>query len=184
MHRKRHRSILLLTPEQKGRHFTGDLFKRFFLNINHIISIVPRVPIDHKSAFIQVMTWCRKDDKPLPEPMQTHICGTRGEWVNVLIWAMSVEMRCLHGRPLTYHWCKFDVNSTKCNQCSQLFERLETSEDHGVYYLSNFLGYTKFYCSKFYVGSGKVSSYRRHTNFQYMYCQYEHQCRSWIKTAV
>ena len=39
------------------------------------------------------MAWCRPGDKPLSEPMMaklmTHICSTRGRWVN--IWSYIVE---------------------------------------------------------------------------------------------
>ena len=65
-----------------------------FLNENDRIPIQisfnydPRSPIDNKPALVQVMPWRRTGNKPLPEPMMTssvtHICGTRGRWVNLV----------------------------------------------------------------------------------------------------
>ena len=54
-----------------------DIFKWIFLNENGRIPIqislkfVPMRPIDNKPALVQVMTWRRTVDKPLPEPMIT-----------------------------------------------------------------------------------------------------------------
>ena len=65
------------SPEQNGRHFTDDTFKRIFVNENVRISIeislklVPRGLIDNNSALVQVMAWRRTGDKPLPEPILT-----------------------------------------------------------------------------------------------------------------
>ena len=36
------------------------------------LKLVPKGPIDNKSALVQVMAWQRKGDKPLPEPLLTH----------------------------------------------------------------------------------------------------------------
>ena len=52
-------------------------FKCIFLNENGRILIpislkfIPRRPIDNKPALVQVMTWRRPGDKPLPETMLT-----------------------------------------------------------------------------------------------------------------
>ena len=35
------------------------------------LKFVPYGPLNNKSALVQVMDWCRIDDKPLPEPMLT-----------------------------------------------------------------------------------------------------------------
>ena len=54
-----------------------DIFKCIFLNENYIIPIqislklIPRIPIDNKSALVPVMAWHRTGDKPLSEPMMT-----------------------------------------------------------------------------------------------------------------
>ena len=52
-----------------------DIFKCIFLNENDKIKmslkLVPRSPIDNKSALVRVMAWRRTGDKPLPEPMMT-----------------------------------------------------------------------------------------------------------------
>ena len=66
------------------------MFKRMFLNKNIWISnkmslkYVPWVLIDNMSALVQTIVWRRPGDKPLSEPVLTHItnaCGTRGRWV-------------------------------------------------------------------------------------------------------
>ena len=55
-----------------------DFFKCIFLNENDKIPIqislqfVPRSPIDNKPSLVQVITWRRTGDKPLPEPMMAH----------------------------------------------------------------------------------------------------------------
>ena len=60
-----------------GAILADDIFKRIFLNENVSISIqislkiVPKGPIEHKSALVQVMAWRRTGNKPLPEPMMT-----------------------------------------------------------------------------------------------------------------
>ena len=57
--------------------FADDIFKRIFLNENIWISnkislkYAPSGPINNMSALVQIMTWRRKGDKPLPEPMLT-----------------------------------------------------------------------------------------------------------------
>ena len=58
---------------------TDDICICIFLNENDNIPIeislklVPRGPINNKSAFVQVMAWRRTGDKPLPEPMMTQL---------------------------------------------------------------------------------------------------------------
>ena len=52
-------------------------FKRIFLNENDGIPIqisrkfVSKSSIDYKSAFVQIMAWRGRGDKPLPESMLT-----------------------------------------------------------------------------------------------------------------
>ena len=54
-----------------------DIFKGIFLNeadkipIQISLKLVPRSPIDNKSALVRVMAWRRTGDKSLPEPMMT-----------------------------------------------------------------------------------------------------------------
>ena len=36
------------------------------------LKVVPKGPIDNKSALVQVMAWHRTGDKPLPEAKMTH----------------------------------------------------------------------------------------------------------------
>ena len=85
--------INTLRPRQNRRRFADDIFKWIFLNENVWISInislkfVPKSPIDHIPALVQIMAWRRPGDKPLSEPMMinlpTHICVTRPQWVNI-----------------------------------------------------------------------------------------------------
>ena len=73
-----------LRPRQNRRHFADDIFKCIFLNETVWISIdislkfVPKGPIAHILALVQIMAWRRPGDKPLFEPMMislpTHIC--------------------------------------------------------------------------------------------------------------
>ena len=57
----------------------ADNLKCIFLNENDRILIrislkfVPKSPMNHKSALVQVKAWCRTGDKPLPEPMLTQL---------------------------------------------------------------------------------------------------------------
>ena len=81
-----------LRPRQNGCHFADDIFKGIFLSenvwilINISLKFVPKGPIDHIPALVQIMAWRRPADKPLSEPMVivllTHICVTRPQWVN------------------------------------------------------------------------------------------------------
>ena len=62
-------------PGQNGHHFTDDIFKCIFMNekfhilIQISLKFVLNIPIDSKSAMVQVMAWRRTGDKPLTEPM-------------------------------------------------------------------------------------------------------------------
>ena len=57
--------------------FTDDIFKcifmceKFGISIQISLKFVPKVPIDNKSALVQVMAWHGTGDKPLFEPMLT-----------------------------------------------------------------------------------------------------------------
>ena len=87
------RALNTLRPRQQGRRFADDTFKRIFLNENVKISIkislkfVPKGPINHIPALVQIMAWRRSGDKPLSGPMMvrlpTHICVTRPQWVKL-----------------------------------------------------------------------------------------------------
>ena len=59
-------------PGQNGRHF-ADILKCIFMNEKFWkliqISSLFLSPIDNKSALVQVMSWRRTGDKPLPEPV-------------------------------------------------------------------------------------------------------------------
>ena len=61
--------LIHLSPGQDGRHLAVNIFKRIFLNENDKIPIPfslrlgPEIPIDKKSAFLQVMVSRRTGDK-------------------------------------------------------------------------------------------------------------------------
>ena len=60
-------------------NLTDDTFMSIFMNekfgILILISLkfVPKVPIHNKTALVQVMSWHRTGDKPLYEPLLTHL---------------------------------------------------------------------------------------------------------------
>ena len=63
--------------DKMDTYMADDIFKCIVMNEKFCISIwislkfVPRDPINNRPALVQVMAWCRTDDKPLPEPMLT-----------------------------------------------------------------------------------------------------------------
>ena len=79
-------------PRQFGGKIADDIFKRIFFNENDWMSIkislkfIPEGPIDNKSVLVQVMAWCRQATSHYLNQcwpsFLTHICGTRGRWVN------------------------------------------------------------------------------------------------------
>ena len=85
-----HLTVDTLRPRQDGRYFADDVLKCIFLNENVWILLkmslkfVPKDPINNIPALVQIMAWCRPDDKPLSEPIlvfvPTHICVTRPQW--------------------------------------------------------------------------------------------------------
>ena len=69
------KTILRPSYLHNGISYTGKLY----------IESGPRSPIDNKPALSQVMAWCLRGEKPLPNhcwpSSLTHIWGTRGRWV-------------------------------------------------------------------------------------------------------
>ena len=91
----------LCFPGQNGRHFADDIFKRIFLNENVRISIqfslkfVPTGPIDNKSAYWFRIVACSVPSHYLNQccpSSLTHICGTRGRWVNTVKELVLLQM--------------------------------------------------------------------------------------------
>ena len=97
-------SLNTLRLRQNGRRFTDDTFQHIFLNENVKISIkislkfVPKGQINNIPALVQIMAWRRPGAKPLSETMmvrlETHICVTQPQWVNVLACHLSFFMFC------------------------------------------------------------------------------------------
>ena len=55
---------------------TDDIFKSIFnesvwISITNSQKVIPKGPIDYKSALVQVVAWHRTGEKPLPESMLT-----------------------------------------------------------------------------------------------------------------
>ena len=79
-------------PRQFGGKIADDIFKRIFVNENDWMSIkislkfIHEGPIDNKSVLVQVMAWRRQATSHYLNQcwpsFLTHICGTRGRWVN------------------------------------------------------------------------------------------------------
>ena len=73
------KTVNSLRPRQNRRHFADDVFKCNFLNENAWIQIkislkfVRKGPINNIPALVQIMAWCWTGDKPLSEPVMTHI---------------------------------------------------------------------------------------------------------------
>ena len=109
-----------LRPGQNGHHFSDDIFKSIFLNENVWISVkiilkfVPEGPINNITALVQKMAWRPPGDKPLYEPMivtvRTHICVTRLQWVNFVLY---VEFVTLNVRPVQFGLTKFNSMPVK-----------------------------------------------------------------------
>ena len=101
-------------PGQNGRHFAHDIFKRIFWNenfgnvIQFSLKVVPKAPIDNKSALVQVMAWRRFGAKPLPEPMLTRFTDAyvrhQGETSYDVIIILKRVLVPLYGES-TGPWC-------------------------------------------------------------------------------
>ena len=64
--------------------------------IKNSMRFVPKGPINNIPALVQIMAWRRPGDKPLSELMVgkllTHICVTRPQWVNSLLWSRFLRV--------------------------------------------------------------------------------------------
>ena len=61
-------------------HFVNE---KFFILIQIHWSLFLRIQLTITRHWFYIMARRRIGDKPLSEPMLTHICGTMGRWVNV-----------------------------------------------------------------------------------------------------
>ena len=74
-----HWSVNTLKPRQNGHFFADNIFKCIFFTKNIWILIkislkfVSKGPIDNIPAFVQIMAWCRRGDKPLCEPIMSWV---------------------------------------------------------------------------------------------------------------
>ena len=75
------------------RHFQIDFheWKLLYFCIQIPLTFAPIGPI--KPPLVQTKTWCRIGDEPLSEPMmtklQTHMCGTRPQWLSARLWYLQ-----------------------------------------------------------------------------------------------
>ena len=90
-------------PRHDGSHFANGIFKLIFMNANFCIS--NEFSLEHVSYLIynmaelaQIMSWCRKGDKPLSDRIMTHTC------VSQLKMFVDVDVR-LFIRHSLHHWC-------------------------------------------------------------------------------
>ena len=66
-----------LSMKRNARHFAGNISKCIFLNENVCILLkislkfALKVLINNILALVQIMDWCRPEDKPLSEPTRT-----------------------------------------------------------------------------------------------------------------
>ena len=74
-------------PEQKGRHFTDNIFRcipvneKFFILIKISLKFVPKGPIDNNPALVWIMAWRLLGAKPLSQPILTRFIDTyMGHW--------------------------------------------------------------------------------------------------------
>ena len=94
------------SPGQNGhnisRRHVQMHFREWKILINISLKLISKGQINNIPASVQIMAWCRIGDKPLSEPMMTHsithICCTRGRWVNSLTYV------CISGRHVLTHY--------------------------------------------------------------------------------
>ena len=95
-------------PRQDGRYFADDVVKCIFLNENMWISLkillkfVPKGPIKNIPTLIQIMAW-RRLSQPRMVSLQTHICVTRPQWVN-LSWTKIHVCERMNAHIIVYDW--------------------------------------------------------------------------------
>ena len=113
---KHHSWVNELRPRQNGCYFPDDIWSYLLLNENIWISIkislkfVPKGPIDHIPALVQIMAWHHPGNKPLPEPtmisLLSHICITLLQWVMQCYISFSVCRRNKDPPPVPMDFAK------------------------------------------------------------------------------
>ena len=94
------RPLNTLRPRQMAAIFQTTFWngfswmKMFEYRLKFHWSFFPGGPINNIPTLVQVMAWRRPGDKPLSEPMMvrlpTHICVTRTQWVNWVLFCSYV----------------------------------------------------------------------------------------------
>ena len=84
-----------LRLRQNGRHFTDDILRCIFMNedawlsIKILLKFVSGGPNNKIPVLVQIMAWCRPDNKPLSELIKvsllTHMCVIRLQWVKTTL---------------------------------------------------------------------------------------------------
>ena len=81
LHRGKWLQLLTHVPLEKSRHFGDNILWCILVNeedhilIKKLLKFVPKGLIDNW-ALIEIMAWCRIDNKPLSEPMSTQFVHT------------------------------------------------------------------------------------------------------------
>ena len=124
-----------LRLRQNGRCFPDDIFKCFFLTdnvwilINISLKFVPKGQINNIPALVQIMAWCRPDDKPLSEPMMVrlagHICVTWPQWTK-----KAANQRKVLLSSYVCEWCGWSFFVMSCVICCNVFKSVETVHWH------------------------------------------------------
>ena len=129
----KHWSHELISPGQNGHHFADDIFRCIFMNekfcilIKISLELVPMGPNDKNPALVQTRAWLRiaisHHLKKCSLDSRTHICCTRGRWVNTCVTAVQhVQFVCL----LVNH-C-YRINTFNHLEVQQNVEKLYYSE--------------------------------------------------------
>ena len=96
----------------------------------------PRSLIDNGTALVHVMAWCRTGNRPLLEQCWskslTHICGTRGRWVNTL-WPNDTIWRHKSGSTLAQVMaCCLTAPSHYLNQCWLIISKVQWHSSESI----------------------------------------------------
>ena len=101
-------------PEKNGLHFADDIFKcqflkeKFYILIQFSLKFVPNSPTDNMSVLVQVVAWCKTDNKLLPKNCWLRSLMpfgvTRPQWVKPKQHLTQVAS-CLQAKTMkTVHW--------------------------------------------------------------------------------
>ena len=117
-------------PGQNGHHFAEDFFRCIFVNEKFCILLkislkfVRKVPISNNPSLVQKMAWCWIGDKPCWPDTLTHICSTRGRWVNYKICTTDTQFVSNSLWLGDVQWCHSYFRRWLVAQCTNSFPKL------------------------------------------------------------